>query len=128
MSDNGERRNYALPPHMAMLSDAILGISDLTKEVQELCKQLHLMREDVVQMGRSMDEFQKQVAQVKTKTIDEMIKISGETLDERLGEIDREFFRMAKELRTGGRRSHPRWQQAKNRPGLLSRLFGRKSK
>ena len=84
MSDNGEQRNYALPPHLAMLSDAILGISDLTKEVQELCKQLHLMREDVVQMGRSMDEFQKQITKIKTKTIDEMIKISGEALDERL--------------------------------------------
>lgn len=128
MSDNGEQRNYALPPHLAMLSDAILGISDLTKEVQELCKQLHLMREDVVQMGRSMDEFQKQITKIKTKTIDEMIKISGEALDERLEEIGSELSRMGKELRSGGRRSHPRWQQAKNRPGLLSRLFGRKSK
>ena len=74
-------------------------------------------------MARSMYEFKKQVTQIKIKTIDEMIKISGEALDERLEYIGNELSRMGKELRSGGRRSHPRRQQAKSRSGLFSWLF-----
>lgn len=123
MPGNGEEHNYASPPHLVMLSDAILGISDLAREVAELKNQIQLMRADFEQMARSMDEFQKQVTQIKNKTIDEMIKISGEALDERLENIGNELSRMCKELRSGGRRSHPRRQQTKSRSGLFSWLF-----
>ena len=110
-----------------MLSDAILGISDLAREVAELQNQIQLMRADFEQMARSMDEFQKQVVQVKTKTIDQILKISGEALDEQLEKVEKSFARMSKEVRSSGRRSHPS-RRTTSRQGWFFWPFGRSRK